>query len=306
MVDPVRVQLRRRRGRPQRAADLAHGLAHDLGGRLPLGRGGPAAGVLRAVPIPGDGARRRLPRPRLHHLRDLLGARPPADVLPHRDLGRAEPPLCGAEVPDLHPRRLRDHAPLDLLPVLVLQRLGERGGLRHERTDVGHDGVPPRRPPPCDRFKHRLHDPGRPDPDLRGIPVRLHRQAAVRAVPHMASRCARRGADRRVRPPGRGAAEDGRLRHLPDQPGHAPGCGPQPLVGPRDPRHRLDDLRGLRVPRPDRSQTTDRVQLGRPHGLRAPRRREHDGDRRAGRNLPAVQPRDHHRDPVHARRQREA
>src|SRR5207244_11497631 len=46
MVDPVRVQLRRRRGRPQRAADLAPGIADALGGRLAVGPGWPAAAGL--------------------------------------------------------------------------------------------------------------------------------------------------------------------------------------------------------------------------------------------------------------------
>src|SRR2546428_7946487 len=86
--------------------------------RVPLGRGEPAPRVLRAVPVPGDGPRRRLHVPRLLPVRDLLGARPAPDVLLDWDLGRVEPTVRGAEVPDLHPRGIRDHAHRDLHALL--------------------------------------------------------------------------------------------------------------------------------------------------------------------------------------------
>src|SRR5437016_5643868 len=78
-------------------------------------------------------------------------------------------------------------------------------------------------------------------------------------------------------------------------------CRAWPRVGPRHPGDRLDGLRGLRVPRPDGPEAAQRIQLRGPHGLRPPRGVEPHRDRGAGRDLPALQPRDHHRDSVHAR-----
>ncbi len=47
---------------------------------------------------------------------------------------------------------------------------------------------------------------------LPGVRARVRDQGAAVPVPHLAARCARRGADRRLGDPGRRAAEDGHLR----------------------------------------------------------------------------------------------
>jgi NADH-quinone oxidoreductase subunit M len=54
------------------------------------------------------------PLPVLH----LLGAGSDTDVLPHRDLGRAEQALCRYQVPYLHAHRQRHHVAGDIRPVL--------------------------------------------------------------------------------------------------------------------------------------------------------------------------------------------
>src|SRR2546429_7790194 len=100
-MEGLRVQLHRRRGRAQRPPDLAYGPAHDPRHRVPLGRGAAPARLLRPLHVPRDGPRGRVPGPGLLPLPGLLAARPPPDVLPHRDLGRPEPAGRGADVPGL-------------------------------------------------------------------------------------------------------------------------------------------------------------------------------------------------------------
>src|SRR5438132_1508264 len=141
---PIWSQLHRRRGRPEHPADLAHGTPDDARPRVPLGRGEPAPRVLRPLPVPRDGPRRGLHGARLLPVRDLLGARPPPDVLLDRDLGRIEPAVRGAEVPDLHPRGVRDHAHRDL-HALLQQRRREQRRVREPHEYARHDRLPARR-----------------------------------------------------------------------------------------------------------------------------------------------------------------
>ena len=74
-----------------------------------------------------------------------------------------------------------------------------------------------------DPDRHRDGYYGRDDPelDLRPVPDRLLRQAAVVPVPHLAARRPRPGADADQHDPGRRPAQDRRLR--PDPPGLAAG-----------------------------------------------------------------------------------
>src|SRR5205809_632413 len=111
----------------------------------------------------------------------------PPDVLPHRDLGRPEPAVRSVEVPDLHARGLRDHAALHVHPLLDRECVGERRGVRRQRADARHDRLPARRPAARDRLRDCLPHPRGSDPDLRGLPVRFHREVALRAVPHLAA-----------------------------------------------------------------------------------------------------------------------
>src|SRR5207245_1097724 len=303
LVVQFRDHLHRRRGRAQPSAHLADRTLDDPRGRLPLGRGEPPASVLRPLPVPRDGPRRRLHVPRPPALRRLLGARPPPDVLLDRHLGWAQPTVRGAEVPDLHARRVRHHAPLDFRVVLQ-QRGREHGCLRGECEHARHDRVLGR----CAAARDggaRVLDARAPDSDFRGVLNRVFGKASVVPVTHMAPGRPCRSADRRLRPPGGRYAEDGRLRNLPDQLRHAAGCRAGPVVGPRDPRDDLNGLRRVRVPRPSRPEAAHRLQLDRPHGVRPPRSIEPHGDRSPRRDLPALQPRDHHGDPLHARGFRE-
>src|SRR5207245_6664409 len=97
---------------------LAHDPVDYPRDRFPLGRREPTEGVLWALPVPRDDTRRRLHVPRPPALRGLLGTRHHSDVLPYRDLGWAEPPIRGPEVPHLHANRFSDHAALDLCTLL--------------------------------------------------------------------------------------------------------------------------------------------------------------------------------------------
>src|SRR2546422_110783 len=231
--------------------------------------------------------------------------RPPTAGLfvPLYYMGWAQPTVRGAEVPDLHARRVRHHAPLDFRVVLQ-QRGREHGCLRGECEHARHDRVLGR----CAAARDggaRVLDARAPDSDFRGVLDRVFGKASVVPVPHMAPGRPCRSADRRLRHPGGRNAEDGRLRNLPDQLRHAAGCRAGPVVGPRDPRVDLNGLRRVRVPRPSRPEAAHRLQLDRPHGGRPPRSIEPHGDRSPRRDLPAVQPRDHHGDPLHARGFRE-
>jgi hypothetical protein len=69
-----------------------------------------AEGALLRLPVAGGGHVRRVRLARPLHVLRVLGGHAPADVLPHRHLGRPEAAVRGDQVLPLHARRQRLHA----------------------------------------------------------------------------------------------------------------------------------------------------------------------------------------------------
>ena len=115
---------------------------------------------------------------------------------------------------------------------------------------------------------------GVPEPRVRRPRARVRDQGADVAVPHVAPGRPYRGADRRLRAPGGHHAEDGDLRlhpyRVPDPSRRGAGLRSRH----RDPRRDRDHLRSALLLRPDGPETTDRVLVGRSHGLRDARHRD--------------------------------
>ena len=120
------------------------------------------------------------------------------------------------------------------------------------------------------------HDRQRAAAALGDLRVHLHRvrgEAADVPAAHMATRRAHRCADRRLRHPGRRAAEDGRLRHAP-HPRHADAGDDEGLRrlardAGRDQRHLRRDPHDPA----ERPETPRRLFVRQPYGLRAARHR---------------------------------
>ena len=217
-----------------------------------------------------QGLFRALPAAERQHDGGVPGARPvpvlrllrgdaAADVLPHRHLGGPEARVRGDQVPAVHPVRLGVHPGGGPDPLLLA---GRRDGAGLLGALVRH------RPPHDDRQHDRLLRPRHPVLDLPAVLHRLHRQAAVVPVPHLAPRRARRGADADQHDPGGRPAEDRRLR--PDPAGLAAGAGRRVCLRLRRGRagDRQHPLRRPGGDGPDRLQEAGRLQLGQPHGLR--------------------------------------
>ena len=180
----------------------------------------PREGVLRAAPRARDRHARHLPRPRPLPLLRLLGGHARPDGVPDRRLGRAPARLRGDQVRPLHDDRQPPHAGRHPLPRLA----GE-----------GADG----------RLRLRLRTLSRPPPGraraalpVRGLRPGLRHQGTALPVPHLASRRARRGADRRLGDPRRGAAQDGHLRLPPLRDPALPGGGRDRVARRRGARRR--------------------------------------------------------------------
>ena len=108
---------------------------------------------------------------------------------------------------------------------------------------------------------------------LVGLPAAVHRlrhQGAGGAGAHLAARRPRRGPHADLDDPGRRAAEDGRLRHPPHLLPDLPGGRLRPGLARLRRRRGEHGLRGLRRPGPEGLQAAGGLQLGEPHGLRAP------------------------------------
>ena len=109
---------------------------------------------------------------------------------------------------------------------------------------------------------------------------------------------AHRGADRGFGDPRRRAAEDGHVRPAARRRRRAAGWGAALRRCARRARCRRDPGRLAGLPRADRAEAPDRLLERRPHGLRAARHRDHDGDRFHGRAGRQHRPRHHHRPAV--------
>ena len=222
---------------------------------------------LHAAARGGDGRGLRGPGP-LPLLR-VLGGHAHPDVLPHRDLGPRAAHLRRGEVLPLHLRRQRADA--RGVPGPLQERRPRH--LRHPEARGGAGG------------------PGLPDLALPGLRPRLRDQGADVAVPHLAARRARRGPDRGLGHPGRGAAEDGRLRLPPARHPALPGRGDalRPARGrPRGDRHRLRRARLAGAARPEEA---GRLLVGVAPRLRDARHRGLHDHQRRGLGLPDAQPR---------------
>ena len=191
----VRHRLLHRRRRHQPAARRAH--------RLPdADRAALVVGIDRAQ---GEGVLDLHARARAAHDRRLRLARPvpvlrvlgrhaDPDVFPHRDLGLRPARLRRDQVHALHDGGQRADARRHPRPRVPAQH-------RHRQLLV--------RPAQALHARHRAADA---DVVLPGVHRRVRDQGAAVPVPHVAARCARAGADRRLGDPGRRAAEDGHLR----------------------------------------------------------------------------------------------
>ena len=177
----------------------------------------------------------------------LLGDRAGPDVLHDRDVGRSAARVRQRQVLPLHVVRLGLHAdrvPGDLLP----------GAVSRPGQPVGH-----RR---ADRAGHR-RQPHVPAVGVRRDLPRLRHQGPDVAVPHLAARRAHRGADGRLGPAGRRAAEDGHLRlhpHRAADPARRRCCLRTVDRCAGGDRHHL---RLVVLSRPDPGQAPDRVLVGR-------------------------------------------
>ena len=205
-MDPQRRgRLPRGRGRAVAAAARADRRAVPGRRRLLAARDPAGEELCLPVPVPASRHPRPVHRPRPDPVLRLLRPVYRWHVLRHRRLGaRRAGPRRGGQVLPVHLHRLAGAAARVHRPV-------------------------PRRPP-----AHLRH--GRPDcRGPAGWPRRLRRAGAAGgharagdqdpggAVPHLAAARPHRGAGGRVGDPGRGAAEDGHLRVLPDRDADAAG-----------------------------------------------------------------------------------
>ena len=217
-------------------------------------------GLLRALPA-ADGqhdGRVHLARP-VPVLR-LLRSDAPADVLPDRHLGRPQARVRGDQVPALHAVRLGVHPGRDPDPLLLAEPTSAVPGFTGHSFDIVQLTTI--------ASETELLPAIDPVVGLHAVLHRLHRQAAVVPVPHLASRRARRGPDADQHDPGGHPAQDRRLR--PDPAGLAAGPGRcLRLVDVWSRSRRLQHpLRRPGGDGPDRLQEAGRLQLGQPHGLR--------------------------------------
>ena len=134
---------------------------------------GNAKAFLILILIPGDGNGRHVRRPGSHSLLRVLRDRVVADVLHNRRVGRAQSPLCVAQVLPLHFVRLGPDVVVVPGPVLLVEGPVHRRGAEHVRHA---------RAQRCSRRRHRaLHSAM----DLRRHVHRLWREGADVPVPHM-------------------------------------------------------------------------------------------------------------------------
>ena len=165
----------------------------------------PGARIYDRVPRPRDADGRHLLRARSGAVLSVLRGRPHSDVPDHRRVGRAAPGLCQLQVLPLHAVRLGADAARHHGDVLA--------GRHHRYPDAA-----------ASRFPAKSADLG-----VVRLPRLVRRQNADVAVPHLAARRARRGADRRLGDPGRDPVETRRLRFFAllaaDVPGRLAGAG---------------------------------------------------------------------------------
>ena len=172
------------------AVRAAHCLHHRAGGDGRVGGDREARGAVHGC-FP-DSLRpddRRVLRPRWCAVLCVLRGHADSDVRHHWRLGRAEPCVCGVQIFPVHTRWFTAHPRRDHLPVSEVRRQ-----FRH-----------------CHLACLAARAAGAED-DLLRVPACVCRQGADVASAHMAARCPRRSAYRRLGGVGSDHAQTGCLR----------------------------------------------------------------------------------------------
>ncbi len=218
-------------------------------------------GIRDRVPDHGSGDGRRVRRRRSDPLLHLLRADAAADVPRHRRLGRRTAGLRRDQVLPLHDRRIIVDAAGHHLPRLPVVSPDRHRHLQHHRS-----------------LRHAARAAGG-DAALLRLLARLRHQSPALPTAHVASRRARRGADRRLDHPRGRDAEDGHVRFPPFRAAVLPrvvvalGDAADHALGHR---HHLRRARGVGAARHEEA---GRLLLGLAPRLLRARHLRHDPDR---------------------------